>query len=470
MRIAALVFPHQLFESHPVLCKDPEKVLLIQHSLFFGDSQYPMRFHSKKIMFHQDTMAAFHAVLQNSGFTCEQIQYQGGECELGGVLQQLALDGFTHICCVELCDFMLEKRLRDAASTHDLSLEFLPNPGFINSTDDNQQWRATKKRWHMADFYKWQRIRLNILMEGDSPVGGKWSYDEDNRKKLPLNHVPMLPPLPSTDYSTTHVQAKRWLDEFLQTRFELFGPYEDAIEPGQNWLYHSVLTPMLNVGLLTPDYVVDQALKHADEFNVPMNSVEGFIRQVIGWREFMRATYVDLGVEMRNGNHWQHTRTMPASFYTATTGIDPVDDCISRVNDHAYCHHIERLMVLGGFMFLCEIHPNEIYKWFMEMFIDSYDWVMVPNVYAMSQHADGGLITTKPYFSGSNYVIKMSHYKKGAWSDIWDALFWRWVIKNQKKLTGNHRWAMMCKNAEKMDGAKKRQHMKTAEAFLAKLG
>jgi len=309
-----------------------------------------------------------------------------------------------------------------------------------------------------------------ILMDGNTPQGGQWSFDEENRRKLPIKQLPSLPALSSNEYPTTTRDAKLWLDEFLHTRFELFGPYEDAIESGQNWLYHSVLSPMLNVGLLTPDYVVSQALLHAKTYKVPMNSVEGFIRQVIGWREFMRATYEDHGVSMRTGNHWQHTRPMPEAFYKAQTGIDPVDDCISRVNEHAYCHHIERLMVLGGFMFLCEIHPDDIYKWFMELFIDSYDWVMVTNVYAMSQHADGGLITTKPYFSGSNYVIKMSHYKKGPWSEIWDALFWRWIIKNKDKLAGNHRWSMMCKNAEKMDEAKRQQHINTAEQFLKELG
>ena len=137
-----------------------------------------------------------------------------------------------------------------------------------------------------------------------------------------------------------------------------------------------------------------------------------FDRSLVG--EFMRATYQDLGVQMRTTNHWQHHRKIPQSFYTATTGIDPIDDVIRRVLDTGYCHHIERLMILGGFMFLCEFDPDDIYRWFMEMFVDSYDWVMVPNVYAMSQHADGGLITTKPYFSGSSYVRKMSNHGKGS--------------------------------------------------------
>jgi len=223
---------------------------------------------------------------------------------------------------------------------------------------------------------------------------------------------------------------------------------------------------MLNTGLLTPRQVIDAALEFAERSKVPVNSLEGFIRQILGWREFMRACYDDLGVSMRTTNHWKHKRKLPTAFYDGTTGIDPIDDAIHRILDTGYCHHIERLMILGGFMFLCEIDPDDIYAWFMEMFIDSYDWVMVPNVYAMSQHADGGAITTKPYFSGSNYVLKMSNYKKGEWSEIWDALFWRWIIRNSKALKGNPRWAMMVRNGEKMSEEKRQVHLKTAASYL----
>jgi len=267
-------------------------------------------------------------------------------------------------------------------------------------------------------------------------------------------------------YPTTHALAEKWLDTFLGERFIKFGPYEDAMAAGHNWLHHSVLTPMLNTGLLTPAQVIETALRFADKSNVPLNSLEGFVRQIIGWREFMRATYDDLGVPMRTTNHWKHKRNLPDSFYDGTTGIDPIDDAIHRILDTGYCHHIERLMILGGFMFLCEIKPDDIYAWFMEMFIDSYDWVMVPNVYAMSQHADGGAITTKPYFSGSNYVLKMSNYKKGEWSEIWDALFWRWIIRNSDALKGNPRWAMMVRNGEKMTEEKRNAHLKTAASYL----
>ena len=214
-------------------------------------------------------------------------------------------------------------------------------------------------------------------------------------------------------YPSSRKAAEKWLTHFVKERLSAFGDYEDAIVQGESWLWHSVLTPMLNIGLLTPDQILKTVLKSAKTQDVPLNSLEGFIRQIIGWREFMRATYRDLGVTMRTTNHWRHHRKMPQCFYNATTGIHPVDDVISRLNDTGYCHHIERLMVLGGFMFLCEIEPDDIYRWFMELFIDSYDWVMVPNVYAMSQNADGGNITTKPYFSGSAYVKKNEPLRKG---------------------------------------------------------
>jgi len=493
MPSATLIFPHQLFKLHPALSLKPDKVFVVEHPLFFADQEYPAKMHKQKLAYHRATMQAYTHFLESKGFDCELVRYDNGIEPLPKILKNCINKKIDSVTVCDLHDHTLEKRLRNAIANTQLTLQFLDSPGFINTTKANQEWRSTRKRWFMADFYQWQRKRLNIMMEGTKPQGGQWSFDEDNRKKLPKKLIPDIPTLPAIKtneiiqsaissierdfpdspgslehwyYPTTHSTAERWLTKFLEQRLVLFGPYEDAIVEDQNFLYHSVLTPMLNVGLLTPQHVVNKVLTYAETHDVPIASVEGFIRQIIGWREFMRATYEDLGVRMRTTNHWNHKRRMPQSFYNGTTGILPIDNTIKRILATGYTHHIERLMVLGGFMFLCEIDPDDIYLWFMEMFVDSYDWVMVPNVYAMSQNADGGNITTKPYFSGSNYVIKMSHYKKGEWSDIWDALFWRWIINNADGLRGNPRWAMMVRNAEKMDTEKQMSHLQVADDFF----
>ncbi len=494
-----LIFPHQLFAKHPGLKLDPDQVVFLEDSLFFGDARYPAQFHKQKLWLHRATMKRFADRLKDKGYNTKYVDYSVDQPTLIDQLRRATKTSKRKgekLIVADPVDFILNKRLRAAADKLGVECQFLPSPGFINSPEENEEYRAGKKRWFMADFYKWQRQRLDILMDGDEPQGGRWSFDEENRKKLPKKLLSSIPPLlelkrDSFDseatryvekkfpdnpgrldnlyYPTSHAAAKRWLKHFLSNRLQQFGDYEDAIVQGESWLWHSVLTPALNTGLLTPNEVVKATLKGAAKTDVPLNSLEGFLRQIIGWREFMRATYQDLGVAMRTTNHWEHHRQMPDSFYDGSTGIAPIDDTIQRILETGYCHHIERLMVLGGFMFLCEVDPDEIYRWFMEMFIDSYDWVMVPNVYAMSQHADGGMITTKPYFSGSSYIRKMSHYKQDSWCEIWDGLYWRWIWNHVDELGKNPRWAMMCSMAKKMDAGKRKRHLSVAKKFLNSL-
>ncbi len=494
-----LVFPNQLFADHPGLKLKPSRVVLIEDSLFFGDAYYPMNFHKQKLWLHRATMKRYEQWLNAQGINTLYIEHSPEQDSLEKHLKNIRRSMTSapkKFIVAEPSDFVLEKRLNRFCRRLKIACQFVPSPGFLTEPHENQEYRAGKKRWFMGDYYKFQRKRLKILVDGDEPVGGKWSFDEDNRKKVPkklLDDIPNLLKLKRDDfdweaveyienklpenlgtiqqlfYPTSHADAKKWLKHFLQHRLERFGPYEDAIVKNESWLWHSVLTPALNIGLLTPNQVVRETLAHAKRCDVPLNSLEGFLRQIIGWREFIRATYQDHGVAMRTTNHWNHDRKIPNSFYDGTTGILPIDDTIQRILATGYCHHIERLMVLGGFMFLCEFDPDAIYRWFMEMFVDSYDWVMVPNAYAMSQHADGGLITTKPYFSGSSYIRKMSHYKSETWCDIWDGLYWRWIWNHVDELTKNPRWAMMCAMAKKMDAGKRQMHIKNANRFLKKL-
>jgi deoxyribodipyrimidine photolyase-related protein len=495
-----LIFPNQLIDDHIGFSLDFDEVILVEDDLFFKDYQYPIQFHNKKLILHRASMKAFADKLIKRGLKVRYYRWVPHTLEtlFSELTQSHSSDNPLNIIVSDTVDYALNKRLKRLEKNNAIRLRWLRSQLFLNSNEENTTYRAGKKRWFMADFYQYQRRKLDLLMDADGkPSGGKWSFDEDNRKKIPKKMRSDIPELnlptetkwvseareyvtknfPDAlgnadhfEYPITRDAAQLWLDEFFQERFALFGPYEDALVPGQSWLYHSVLTPLMNIGLLTPKLIIEKAMSYANNNEVPISSLEGFIRQIIGWREFMRATYVDLGVDMRTSNHWNHKRKIPASFYNGTTGITAIDDVISRTLKTGYCHHIERLMVLGGFMFLCEFDPDEIYRWFMELFVDSYDWVMVPNVYAMSQNADGGLITTKPYFSGSSYLKKMGYDDlEGNWCEIWDGLYWKWIHEHQLTLAKNPRWAMMCAMARKMDSDKMAMHITTAEAFLQTL-
>jgi len=408
-------------------------------------------------------------------------------------LEKAVAKKVTRLELVDPFDDILMRRIRRFAERREIELLVHPTPNFLTPRDllDAHTGPGRKKPF-MATFYQEQRRRMGILVEADgSPVGGHWSFDTENRERFPEDHLapnePRVKPREQVKaaiewvesrfpenpgradafaYPVTRHDALAWLDRFLAERFADFGAYEDAMSRNHRVLFHSVLTPVLNIGLLDPREIVGRALAHAGKHKVPVNSLEGFIRQVIGWREFMAGIYRHRGVEIRNGNFWKHDRPLPRAFYEGTTGIPPVDDTIRRVLDHGWCHHIERLMVMGNFMLLCRIRPHDVYRWFMELFVDAYDWVMVPNVYGMSQFADGGSFTTKPYLSGSNYIRKMSYYPKGDWCDTWDALFWCFIGDHLEFFDLNPRLSMMARTWEKLPAAKKEAHHARAETFL----
>ena len=292
--------------------------------------------------------------------------------------------------------------------------------------------------------------------------------DEENRKKLPKNII--IPSLPTVNKDinveeikvlvekkfkdhpgsvnnfflpTTRKLALQWLKTFLKERFKNFGDYEDAMSTESSSVFHSLLSPLLNIGLLTPREVVSEAIEFNENNEISINSLEGFIRQIIGWREFIKGTYDVYEDKMVNSNFWNHNRKLTPSWYDASTGIEPLDHFISEVNSNAYTHHIPRLMIISNLMNLTGIHPKEIYRWFMEMFVDSSDWVMVPNVYSMGTYSDGGIFATKPYLCGSNYILKMSNFKKGEWCDIVDGLYWSFIERNIHIIKKNYRMAMM---------------------------
>jgi deoxyribodipyrimidine photolyase-related protein len=270
-------------------------------------------------------------------------------------------------------------------------------------------------------------------------------------------------------YPISFDSAHEWLIQFLNNRFQEFGIYEDAMVAGESILHHSVLSPLINIGLLTPEEVLNETLHYVAKNNIPLNSFEGFIRQIIGWREFIYQVYARAGSQQRTRNYWGFKRKIPTSFYSGNTGIVPLDDAIQKLQKTGYNHHIERLMIIGNFMLLCEFDPDEVYVWFMTLFIDAYDWVMVPNVYGMSQFADGGIFATKPYISGSNYILKMSDFKSGSWQKTWDGLFWNFMDRHRDFFLKNPRLGMLVRSWDKMSPEKREIHLNEAKSWFEKL-
>lgn len=490
MTSVTVVFPHQLFKDHPAIAAG-RKVILIEEFLFFNHYS----FHKQKLVLHRAGMQAYAAFLEQTGLLVEYIEATEEHSDMRKVGSYLTQQKIKEVHYAELSDDWLQRRLAKTLLAHNIKAVVYPTPNFITIPADADAFFATKKGYFQTDFYIWQRKRFKILLQPDgTPTGGKWNFDEDNRRPFPKGEtIPVIHfPKRSTVvteamayvekhwpdnygeltrfcYPTTHAEAENWLEDFLGNRLENFGAYEDAMVATEHYLNHSVITPMLNTGLLNPKQITNAVLKTAKAKAIPFNSTEGFIRQVIGWREFIHAVYMREGRRQRTRNYWVFHRPIPYHFWTGETGILPVDTVIKKVLQTGYSHHIERLMVMGNFMLLCEFDPDEVYRWFMEMYIDAYDWVMVPNTYGMTQFSDGGLMMTKPYISASNYLMKMGNWTKGGWQQTWDGLFWRFMHVHRSFFLQNPRLGMLVRSFDKMPADKQKMHLANGEAFLKQL-
>ena len=436
MKELFIVLGNQLF--HPKYFKD-YKSSLIYLSEDFGLCTFE-KHHKQKIVFFLSSMRSFRDELEKNG---HQVIYKKIEekdfkesyiKKLDHVLKKNKID------CVrffEIEDKPFEKIITSFLKKEKINYKVLKTPMFLSSREDFKNYLKTSKKPFMANFYKAQRTKFNILINKDkTPKGGKWSFDGDNRKKLPKDiKLPKQPVFKETEHTkklkqivdekfskhpgdirqfwigTTRKDAKLVLDNFLKNKLGLFGDYEDAVDQRDRILFHSALSPLINNGLITPEEILVELMKY--EKKVSINSFEGYLRQVIGWREFMRGIYQNFDDKMQKSNFFNHRNKMKNTWYEGTTGLDPLDHAIRNAKNYAWSHHIERLMILSNIMNLCEIEPKQVYKWFMEMFMDSSDWVMSPNVYGMGLFSDGGTFATKPYICGSAYFLKMMDFKKG---------------------------------------------------------
>ena len=402
----------------------------------------------------------FAKELTEAGF---KVIYQKAATTVDGLKQVRAEHGDLPIIATTPNSFRLSKALADFGVT------FVENDFFLTSKELFTTWAKSQKSYLMENFYRGQRVRLNILVEGGKPVGGAWNFDKENRSPLPkgynfppyLEHKPdeidikvakELGIKPNTTWATDRTGAKKVLKNFLENHFEGFGPYEDAMT-SDNWaLHHSLLSPYINNGLLHPAEVVDAALKRFEKGDIPIASAEGFIRQIIGWREYVNGMYWYLGQDYKELNHLNGNRKLLPLFNDPDkTKMNCIKTTVSDINQRGWVAHIPRLMLLSNLALITGTNPQQFLQWMREVFIDAADWVMVPNVIGMGVHADNGVMMTKPYAAGGAYISKMSNYCKGCFYDPklrtgetacpFTTLYWDFLDRNLEEFKGNHRMA-----------------------------
>lgn len=490
MKSVLLLYPHQLYPLGDLPKVD--SILFIEEPLYFGmDQEFPRRMHKQKLILHRASMRRYaEEVLWPAGFKVDYVDLDVF-MKSGDVLDRVSKA--EQLFIIDPTDDILTKRLLQGRRerTNLPNLTFLPSPNFYLKEHEVRQYFGERHKNTFEEFYQWQRERFNILIGGDyKPVGGKWMI-EPQHKKLPPDitlpsfsvfgdnkfvtdavawvneHFPDNPGGSDFMWPTNHAEAAIWLADFVENRIDEFGTYEEALDSHSPWLFHSLLQGSLNSGLLKPQEVIDAALKRHESRPVPLHSLESFIRLVLGWREYIRGLYLNQQVSMRSQNVFKHHRQLTSAWYNGTTGLPPLDDMIKKLNNHAYAHSAERFMIAANLMTLCEIQPEQMYRWFGELFIDSYDWTVVPNIYEVSRLVATSITTMHgAYIGPSNDILDASNYARGEWSDVWDGLFWRFIEKNHTLLTKNPRMRVMVQRLNRLDADRKRIIYYRAEDFL----
>ncbi len=474
-KTAIIILANQLFKDHPALKKYPNStVIMIEADNLFSRLPY----HKHKMILILASMRNYRDYLRSSKQKIIYQELKRGSNYKSDLSKIIKSNNFKKIVWMSSSDKGPNLIFTKLAKSFGAEYEVLGNELFLTPSEDLKNWFEEKNNPIMDNFYRWQRRRMNILMDGDKPVGGKWSYDDQNRKPLPknLNTLP-LPSVSPNNFKraaalinklypknagdikdfwlpTTHSEADNWLKDFLKHRFENFGAYEDAMKSGEAFLFHSVISPLLNIGLLTPAQVLKESDKIYQKGKVPLNSYEGFIRQIIGWREYMYGLYMHKSDKLIK-NYFGFKKKLEPWWFGGEVPKElelPVREVLKTTFKYGYNHHIERLMVLGNWFLLNGYDPKEVYKWFSSMYVDAYEWVMVPNVFGMSQYADGGFTATKPYISGGNYLQKMGGWwpnLKSAQASEFTDLYWKFIKTHSDKFKNNPRMSLVLAQSKK---------------------
>lgn len=474
-RILLIPFDH-LHRSYGVLRdSDPARDIVL-----FVESERMLRagrWHRQRAWFLVSAARHFAEDLRTAGYT---VEYLKAATTIDGIDVMHARYPDAVVWCAEPSSHLQMEQLEAAG------VQFVSNDFFLTARADFTRWAGAQKQLLMENFYRIQRKRLNVLMDGEQPIGGRWNFDAENRLAPPKNYV--YPPYltherdaideqvlsdldamnldlwgaePDGTWGTTRAAALRQLDHFLERHFGTFGPYEDAM-PSHNWaVHHSLLSPYLNVGLLHAEEVLARVLERFERGDIPIESCEGFVRQLIGWREYVNGLYWHFGAAYKQHNELAAGRTLlPLFDDPAATKMRCVSSIVGDIHDRAWVHHIPRLMVLSNLALIAGVNPQEFLQWMRERFIDAADWVMVPNVIGMGVHADGGKMMTKPYAAGGAYISRMSTYCKGCPYDPkkrtgedacpFTTLYWDFLDRNRDSFARNHRIAQQVRGLDRL--------------------
>ncbi|SMF77209.1 cryptochrome/photolyase family protein [Allosphingosinicella indica] len=473
-----------------------------------ADETTYVRHHKQKIALILAAMRHFAASLAKAGWTVDYVRLDepgNSGSFTGEVARAITRHRPASIRIVEAGEWRVQRMIEGWSAAFGLPVDILPDDRFLRPLPDFFAWAASRRELVMEHFYRLMRRRTGLLMQADgAPVGGRWNFDTDNRKPPPADLTapqPMrFPPdavtrevlalverrfsghfgsLDTFAWPVTRAQAKRALGHFVRTALPSFGAYQDAMVAGEDHLFHSVLSPAINLGLLDPREVCEAAVAAFETGAAPLNSVEGFVRQIIGWREYMRGLYWLEMPEFADANALGADRPLPEFYWTGETDMRCLAECVRATRDNAHAHHIQRLMVLGNFAMLAGVAPRAIHDWFLVVYADAYEWVELPNVIGMSQFADGGRLGSKPYAAGGAYIDRMSDYCSGCRYDVkaktgpdacpFNALYWDFLVRNEAKLRPNRRLAFPYANWDKMDEETRLAYRRSATDFLTTL-
>lgn len=491
---ALVIYPNQLFDTK--LLPKADVIYVVEEPLFFcTDDDRKLKFHKQKMVLHRASMRRYiEELLWQQDLNVEYLELSDIK-DRGDVLVKAQKDGAEQVMIFDPCDHLLEAQLKTTIEKrldNPFELKVLPNPSFMLKAGEAREYFAKGSKHRFSEFYQWQRERFNVLIDKNyKPVNGSWMF---NSRKVSKTTIGSTPPgfkaygdnqyvhqakdwvnhhfddNPGTTdnffWPTDHKEAAGWLEDFLDSRFGNFADYADSLDNNSVILYHSGISAMLNIGLLTPAQVINETLKYATKNPVSMENLEGFIRRILGWREYIRALYLTNLIETPKD---KEAKPISAKLICGDTGLPPYDELVKKVNQHGYASNNERMMIAGNMMLLTESHPIEIYKWFLSMFIDAYDWSVQPNVFSMTSFNDMGGMVNKTYISDSEYLLSTSNYQKDLWCDVWDGLFWAYIDKHRVVLANHPATAHLVKHLEKITPEHRRIIGYRAQDFIASL-